>query len=155
MRSSRAFASVVSNSQGGTMPRFAPIVLSLLALAQPAWAEHLSWTPVASPKRGMKNYGAIKMANFAGGRNVAVLFGGAWVGDVRVRAWAEGMMFWAQPKLTDYAVVSLFAVPGPADDRYRQSEFQLDILAKKIAEEARKFSSELIIFAGHSSGCAV
>src|SRR5438128_5083333 len=95
------------------------------------------------------------MANFAGGRNVAVLFGGAWVSDVRVRAWAEGMMFWAQPKLTDYAVVSLFAVPGPADDRYRQSEFQLDILAKKIAEEARKFSSELIIFAGHSSGCAV
>src|SRR5438128_4529144 len=95
------------------------------------------------------------MANFAGGRNVAVLFGGAWVSDVRVRAWSEGMMFWAQPKLTDFAVVSLFAVPGPADDKFIKNEFQLDVLAKAIASEAGARNPKLIIFAGHSSGAAV
>src|SRR5437879_1923713 len=94
------------------------------------------------------------MTNFAGGENVAVLFGGAFVSDARVRAWAEAMMFWSQPKLTDYAVVSLFAVPGPAVAT-SASEFQFGPLAKAIAAEAQKFSSKLIIFAGHSSGAMV
>ena len=137
------------------MTRSAPIVLALLALAGPAWSEQFPWKLVAKPKPRMANFGDIKMTNFAGGENMAVLFGGAFVSDAQVRAWAEGMMFWAKPKLTDFADVSLFAVPGPADSTFRKNEFQLDVLARAIADEARLRNPKLIIFAGHSSGAAV
>ena len=103
----------------------------------------------------MANKGDIKTANFAGGENIAVLFGGYNVKDAEVRAWAEGLMFWSTPKLTDFAVISLFAVPGPADSLFRKNEFKLDVLADAVAKAASRFNSKLIIFAGHSSGAAV
>jgi hypothetical protein len=67
------------------------------------------------------------------------------------------MFFWAEPKLTDFAVAAVYSVPGPFNSMYTAAtrEHALDVLAKSIGDTAAKLGSRLIIVAAHSSGAFV
>ena len=139
------------------MSRSALVVLAALALSGPAWSGPLRWAKVSDPKPKLANKGPIEISHVAGGENIAVFFGGARVPTAGVRAWVEALTFWSTPKLPDFAVLLMYAVPGPADYAYpgRTREHNFDQLVASISANANQYGTRLIIFAAHSSGAFV
>jgi hypothetical protein len=128
------------------------MAIALLALARPALA--VSWTSWIKPKGKVGN-GDIWFGGAGPGRNIAVLFGGAFVTDRQVKAWADNLTDKAPTKLADFGVHVVYAVPGPVDARFAAREIQVDKLADAVNNTSERLWPGLIIFAAHSSGAAV
>lgn len=126
--------------------------LAVFALVRPAFA--VQWSSWIKPKSNVHN-GDIWFGGAGPGRNIAVLFGGAFVNDTQVKAWADNLTERAPTKLADFGVHVVYAVPGPVDASFAKREIQVDKLADAINNTSERLWPGLIIFAAHSSGAAV
>ena len=134
------------------MSRYLLVVFAVLALARPAFA--VQWTSWIKPKGKVGN-GDIWFGGAGPGRNIAVLFGGAFVSDKQVKAWADNLTERAPTKLADFGVHVVYAVPGPVDASFAKREIQVDKLAEAVNNTSERLWPGVIIFAAHSSGAAV
>lgn len=115
----------------------------------------LNWSVAVVPKANTTNNGPVLMSLVGQGPNIAVLFAGFKVNLQQTVVWAEKLGTEASPKLTDFKVGPLFAVPGPADDGFRAREIDVVGIARAVKLAADHYGAKLVIFGAHSSGAAV